>query len=78
MAKGDNIEIHIRGGEHGVLAFSVEAAQNGRRVEYDWDKDGGLQWLVVKEVTRGGTVIEEQRFPVVEVVAMKVHRKEMA
>ena len=76
MAKGDRIGVQIRTGGGNTFMGMIEAHQNGRVVDYSWEKDGGLQWLVVQEKTRGGTLIAESRFAATEVVSFHVEKKE--
>jgi hypothetical protein len=81
MAKSDKIEVHVRnsnGGQFGFIPYSVEASQAGRKVAYEWEKDGGLQWLVIKEMTRGGTVVHETRVNAADVVLLRRNQKEIA
>lgn len=74
MAKGDYITVQLRdgGGEK-----SIEARQNGRTVSYEWANDGKVQWLVVQELTRGGTTVYEGRFAASDVVAVYQQKKDM-
>ena len=74
MAKGDSVEVRVRGDDATHL---LKAAQNGRKVNYTFEKDGNIVWLVVQEVTRGGTVIDEGRFPASEVTTIRRQAKEI-
>ena len=74
MAKGDFILVTVKGAADPV---GVHANMNGRRVEYEFDKEGNIQWFVAKELTRGGTTARLIRFPVTEVLAIQVNQKEI-
>jgi len=71
MAKGDYIVIDTKTG-----TATVTADQNGRRVEIESVKDLGLGWIVMKEVTRGGTVVRETRVVSTEVVSVVINRRD--
>jgi hypothetical protein len=73
MAKGDVVTIRYRNGV-GVEASATEATQNGRTVGYEIEKDGGSQWVVVREMTRGGTEVRHRRFLMSEVVSIEHDR----
>lgn len=77
MAKGDCIVVRVRTGGGGTFSGETVARQNGRIVDYSWEKDGGLQWLVVKELTRGGTLVCESRYAASEVVSLSVEKREV-
>jgi hypothetical protein len=76
MAKGDFISVLVRTGNGATTDTKVEAQQNGRNIGYEWVKDGNIAWLVVKEITRGGTTVVENRFAASEVVQMTVSKRE--
>ena len=67
MSKGDRIMVAVRGVEG---PFVTEASQNGRTVSYEFVKDSGVNWLVVTEITRGGTIVQESRFAADQVTAL--------
>lgn len=74
MSKGDQISVAARGiGD----AVHTCAEQAGRTVDYEWEKDGNVQWLIVRERTRGGTIVRENRFPASEVLWLAVAKKEV-
>jgi hypothetical protein len=66
MAKGDTIKVWMRDAE----TLEIVASQNGRTVEKEISKESGLNWLVIKEVTRGGTVIREMTVALSDVTAV--------
>ena len=70
MAKGDKITVHVRAGD-ALTNYSLEASQNGRTVEVAFERDGNVQWLVVSELTRGGTLVWEDRYKADEVVLVR-------
>ncbi len=65
MAKGDSVRVVTR-----TTDETIVASQNGRTVELDFDKEGGLQWVQVKELTRGGSTVQRALFLVSEVVSV--------
>jgi len=73
MAKGDQINIAIQGVDG---TFNTIARQNGRTVTYEFVKEGNINWLVVKELTRGGTVVAETRSPADLIAVFTVSVKE--
>lgn len=75
--KGDRIYVGIRNGSEGVVSGEVNATQNGRSVISTIEKDAGVMWLVLQEVTRGGTVVEEIKVQLSEVVLTKTTRKDI-
>jgi len=76
MAKGDSITISTRTQSGAFTMPPVTARQNGRTVEMEWAKDGGVSWLSVKELTRGGTVVAEHRYAAADVVSVIKEVKE--
>jgi hypothetical protein len=64
--KGDSITVHIRNGVGS--STTIIATVSGRTVSASVEKDSGINWLVVTEATRGGTVIHEARFTMTDVV----------
>ena len=76
MAKGDRIYIGIRDVQNGTVSGEVIARQNGRSVTSETVKDSGINWLVVQETTRGGTVIEEIKVQLSDVVLIKTTKRE--
>jgi len=72
MSKGDYIAVGVRGlGD----AFRTEATQNGRSVTYSFETESKVQWLVVREITRGGTVVQESRYPSDQVLCLNMKVK---
>lgn len=61
--KGDHINVLVRD-----QVTSISASVSGRTVEASTEKENGITWLVVKEATRGGTIIHEARFQITDVV----------
>jgi hypothetical protein len=76
VAKGDIIDVTYRT-PVGIQSARVEARQNGRKVEYELTNEQKLSWVVVKEVTRGGTTVMEARFIASEVLAVRTEKKEI-
>jgi hypothetical protein len=74
MAKGDTVTVTTKSG---IGDFVVEAQQLGRKIGYAWEKQGTNHWLVVREVTRGGTTVREMIFALDEVVSIDMKAKEM-
>ena len=70
MSKGDYISVTVRTGGAGLTQRTVTAEKSGRTVEYEMSKDAGLQWIVVTERTRGGTIVREERFTASEVLIL--------
>jgi hypothetical protein len=62
--KGDLIKVVDRFGN----TSSIQATVSGRNVTAAVEKESGINWLVVAEVTRGGTVVHEARYQVADVV----------
>ena len=82
MAKGDQIFIGVRNeGErsaaNGFVSGVVTARQNGRSVTSKIEKESGINWLVVQETTRGGTIVEEIKVQLIDVVLIKTTRREV-
>ena len=69
MAKGDTITID--------KAFTVTASQAGRTVDLEWEKDGGINWAVVRERTRGGTLVREVKVAATSIISIEVSKKEV-
>lgn len=69
MAKGDTIEVVYKTGV-GTAIQVFTARQNGRQLGTRFEKDTGVNWFVVEELTRGGTIVAICRFKVEEVVAV--------
>lgn len=70
MSKGDTVKVgFLTGNTFGVQEIS--ARQNGRRVEYEFTTEAKYGWLHVVEVTRGGTVVDEARFKVDDVLYVR-------
>lgn len=65
--KGDQVSVLLRAGE-ALYPNSMTAVAAGRTVSVESEKDAGIMWLVVKESTRGGTLVREQRFQMTDVV----------
>ena len=74
MAKGDYVQVVVRGA---VQVYEVTVEKQGRVVEDRWDQDGKIQWFVVEEKTRGGTLTRTMRFPATEILAISTFRKEI-
>jgi hypothetical protein len=72
MSKGDYITVAIRGLEG---PWKTEASQNGRTVKHSFNTESGVKWLVIQEITRGGTVIQESRYPADQVLVMNMKVK---
>lgn len=72
MAKGDTIKVVTKSGN----LLEVKAAQNGRQVTKNIEKDSGFTWLVVQEVTRGGTVVNETKVALVDVMSVTTLARE--
>lgn len=66
MAKGDTITVVTKTGSEII----VRAAQNGRVVRKSIEKESGISWLVIQEVTRGGTVINETQVSLADVMTV--------
>lgn len=69
MAKGDRITVLSQMGS-AANAHTIEARQNGRVVDIEFDKDQGVSWLIVTEKTRGGTLVRKDRFLVSAIVSV--------
>lgn len=74
MSKGDQIAVVVRG-INGPMTMT--ARQNGRTVEYTFETESKVNWIVVKELTRGGTVVAEHRYPADEVLMLAREAKEI-
>lgn len=72
MAKGDSINVVTKTGSQ----ISVVAAQNGRKVIKSIEKESGFTWLVIQEVTRGGTVVNETQIALVDVTSVTTMSRE--
>lgn len=72
MAKGDQITIATRLGDK----VTVIARQNGRRVENSIEKEAGINWLIVREVTRGGTAVQTLKVAMDAVMSVMEERQE--
>lgn len=69
MAQGDTISVVYKTGV-GTATSTIVATKEGRKVEHETVKEDGAQWIVVRELTRGGTLVREARFTKSEVVAL--------
>ena len=67
MAKGDKIEVYVRGVE-GALPITVVKA--GRTLGYEFYKEGGVQWLRVTEKTWTGKQVAQTLFQATDVLAI--------
>lgn len=76
MAKEDNITVLVRAGDT-IVPYVLTASQNGRKVEFEISKADNIVWVVLKELTRGGTVVHEDRFRADEVVGIRKSAKEV-
>lgn len=76
MAKGDRIYIGIRDTQNGAVSGIVEARQNGRSVKSETVKENNINWLVVQEITRGGTIVEEIKVQLNDVILIKTSKGE--
>lgn len=73
MAKGDFIEVaYITGG----LA-RTEVKTQGRSIEGEFTKEGGLQWYTITEKTRAGTVTQQVHVSVGQIAAITQQIKEV-
>lgn len=72
MAKGDYVMVFTKAGRE----FQVTADLGGRVVETNWEKEGNVQWFVARVLTRGGTPVEQIRFPTDEIIAIQSQIKE--
>lgn len=61
--KGDQIKVQVKD-----QVTEITASVSGRTVEASTEKENGITWLVVKESTRGGTIVHEARFQMTDVV----------
>lgn len=71
MAKGDHITVTTE-----TLTLGVAADQNGRKVEYEWTKESGLQLFEARLTTRGGTILHRLYVPVSEIRGIEIKIKE--
>jgi hypothetical protein len=70
MSKGDSATVGFKtGNEYKVQ--EIVARQNGRKVTYEFVNESKYNWLVVQEQTRGGTVVDEARFKVDDVLYLR-------
>jgi len=76
MAKGDYITALVRAGDT-IAPYGVTASQNGRKVDYEIATADKIVWVVIQELTRGGTVVMEFRFRADEVVGVQKSAKEV-
>jgi len=76
MAKGDRISVGIRNDLGPLTSHEIVAKQNGRSVTSTIENENKVNWLVLQEVTRGGTVIEEVKVQLNDVVLIKTTKKE--
>lgn len=67
MAKGDKIIVVLRGVENPII---VEALKAGRTLHEDSEKDLGVQWILIHEMTWTGKTTKTTRFAAADVVAM--------
>jgi hypothetical protein len=67
MAKGDWIEVAIRD----IGPLTTTARQNGRKVTGEFENEAKITWFVVREVTRGGTLVHEARYQVDAIVSIR-------
>ena len=67
--KGDSLTIHVDEGAN-VRPIHVMARKSGRRAEYRIVNEQKTDWLIVEEVTRGGTIIHQVRIPLSRAVAI--------
>jgi hypothetical protein len=67
MAKDDSITIRPRDG----IAVVVLADKQGRKVEGEFQKDGGVNWYVAKLLTRGGTLVFASWVPTDQIVSIE-------
>lgn len=74
MAKEDNITVLVRAGDT-IIPYKLTASQNGRKVEYQVETSDKIVWILVRETTRGGTVVWEDRFRADEVVGIRKSAK---
>lgn len=76
MAKGDRISVGIRNDMGPLMVHDIVARQNGRAVTSTIENENKVNWLVLQEVTRGGTVIEEVKVQLSDVVMIKTSKRE--
>jgi len=69
MAKGDSMTVHVDEGAS-VRPIHVTARKSGRTAIYEIVNEAKVNWLVVSERTRGGTLIHEVRIPLDRAVAI--------
>jgi hypothetical protein len=75
MSQGDYVEVTY-GHPGGISSTTLTAEKQGRRVTQEWEKDGNINWLVIRELTRGGTVVREDRYSAATVIHVRQLIKE--
>lgn len=76
MAKGDSVTVLVRAGDT-IVPYRLEASQNGRNVSFYIGTEDKIVWIVVRETTRGGTTVWEDRFRADEVVGLRRSAREI-
>jgi hypothetical protein len=76
MAKDDYVEVTATVGSDPVT-WTIRAEKQGRNVDTAWEKDGNMQWFVIQEKTRGGTVVRENRCNAAAIIALTIVKKEV-
>ena len=77
MAKGDMVKAYVRSGGQYAIQTGMQVVVQGRSLGYEWEKDGNLQWFVIREKTRGGTTTREVRVAAAELMYFEAELKEM-
>jgi hypothetical protein len=65
--KGDQITVMLRTGDS-TVTNTVSASKSGRTVSANVEKQANVNWLVVTEYTRGGTITHESKYQLTDVV----------
>jgi hypothetical protein len=65
--KGDQINVMVRTGDT-TFVRSSSATVSGRVVSGAIEKESNINWLVVRESTRGGTVVHEAKYQLTDVI----------
>lgn len=70
MAKGDFVRVTYKTGV-GVETEMFSADANGRKFEVTSEKQNNLNWIFVREFTRGGTEVRKAQFRAEDVTAIR-------
>lgn len=57
--KGDRIEIITSDGNG---PFVMTAEKNGAGVEWELEKDGGIQWVTIRQVSKANKIVRTMKF----------------